>query len=117
MSQSQRNKILLSLQEFVYANFKPTHNKDTEEKFRDFDYLRAVVLSSEALGSDMNEMRDLIRQALPSELHDKIRDSVDPGYIGAIGAAYQARIFIREPRILVDSDDGLGWESFVHEEL
>ena len=117
MSRNQRNKILLSFQDFVHENFKTKHNKKTGETFGPFEFLRAIILSGEASSSDLDQMRDLIRKILPSKLHGKIRDSIDPRYIGAIGAAYQASIFARDPKILVDQEFVRASDLPTHEEL
>lgn len=87
------------------TSFETAYNKP-------FEYLRGLVFSGEASNQDMAQLRDAIREGLPSRFHSKILNSIDPRYIGAIGAAYQARIFVRIPRKLVQSGDKhLDWPS------
>ena len=53
----------------------------------------------------MSEIREAIASALPS-LQDKLQDSIEPLYVGAVGAACWARQQVLHPALLQDIDSG-----------
>lgn len=71
-----------------------------------FDYrahFYAIILSGEASPKAMSEIREAIASALPS-LQDKLQDSIEPLYVGAVGAACWARQHVLHPALLQDTD-------------
>ena len=86
-------------------------------------YLRAVVLSGEASDKAMQEMRSALATALP-QYQDKSRVTLDPHWVGAIGAAQRARHIVLNPEFMESAihcpgcrDDDLDWEGWVRDEL
>lgn len=55
-------------------------------------HVRGVVLSGDASKDGMNEMRKSLEQAWPEQYKNRFKDSIDPMYVGAAGAARMARI-------------------------
>ena len=49
-----------------------------------------------------------MKDTVPPELRDKIKDSIDPCFIGVTGTAFQSRLFALKPDLLVDSSDVQG---------
>jgi hypothetical protein len=57
---------------------------------RDMTTLRGLILSGEGPRSDFEYLREGIITAVP-EHADKICDSIDPAFVGAVGAAKWAK--------------------------
>jgi hypothetical protein len=55
-------------------------------------HVRAVVLSGHASKDGMNQMRKSLEQAWPEQYKNRFKDSMDPMYVGAAGAARMAQI-------------------------
>jgi hypothetical protein len=49
-----------------------------------------------------------MKDTVPPELRDKIKDSIDPCFIEVTGTAFQSRLFTLKPDLLVDSSDVQG---------
>ena len=81
-----------------------------------FDFLRAIILSGETAEPLMKELRAAVAEAFPGH-KDKIRDSIDPLYVGAAGAAYQARQFALHPDLLKDIEPCPSDHESEHDEL
>ncbi|KAI0008093.1 hypothetical protein F4779DRAFT_642234 [Xylariaceae sp. FL0662B] len=63
--------------------------------------LRAIVFGGEAPSYAFQSIRNIITDLLPNQV-DKIRDTIDPLYVGAFGAAEWAKRQVEDPRILKD---------------
>jgi hypothetical protein len=61
--------------------------------------LRAVMFSGDALSTEMDRIRSIVKAVLPLGHYHKIKDSIDPAYVGAIGAAYQAKALVLDPLV------------------
>jgi hypothetical protein len=101
-----------ALQELV-AGYLPTTPS--------FDYrahFHAIILSGEAPPKAMSEVRGAITSAIPS-IQDKLQDSIEPLYVGAVGAACWARQQVLHPALLQDIDLGtiIPDEDESHDEL
>ena len=86
-----------------------------------FDYrahFHAIILSGEASSKAMSEIREAITSAIPN-LQDKLQDSIEPLYVGAVGAACWARQQVLHPVLLQDVDLGtiIPDEDESHDEL
>ncbi|KAH8705210.1 hypothetical protein BGW36DRAFT_367085 [Talaromyces proteolyticus] len=81
------------------------------------DDLRAIVFSGDAAKSRFQELRNEIIRAMP-EHATRIRDSIDPALVGAIGAAEWAKLQVQNPKILKDIEvDTTIPNNPVHDEL
>jgi len=69
--------------------------------------LRAVIFSGDASSTEIDRIRRIVKKVLPPGHHHKIKDSIDPAYVGAIGAAYQAKSLILDPLIKPTTDTEL----------
>ncbi len=67
----------------------------------DSEFLRAIVFSGEAPAHAFERVRDIVKELLPGQDH-KIRDTIDPMHVGAVGAAEWAKLQVDDPRILKD---------------
>ena len=87
-----------ALEEFV-AGYLPT------TPFFDYRaHFYAIILSGEASPKAMSEIREAIASALPS-LQDKLQDSIEPLYVGAVGAACWARQQVLHPTLFSNMDE------------
>ena len=66
--------------------FEPTRLKD----------FRFIIFSGEAMPSEFDKVRQVITELIP-EFTDRFRDTVDPFWVGAIGAARCAKEFAINP--------------------
>jgi hypothetical protein len=55
-------------------------------------HVRGVLLSGDASKSGMDEMLQSLQQAWPEQYKNRFKDSIDPMYVGAAGAARMAQI-------------------------
>ena len=83
-----------------------SYSEDVQKVFQEFrgayfatfdfwDYgahVRAVVLSGDASKGGMDEMRRSLAQAWPEQYKNRFKDSIDPLYVGAAGAARMGQI-------------------------
>lgn len=70
------------------------------------DFLRAVVISGEASEVALQHLRRTVMVVLEGQGNsDKLRDSIEPGFVPAIGAAYQAMLWDKKPELLNDIMD------------
>jgi len=75
----------------------------SQHRFGRFYFLRAIIVSGEVSQPSMEELHNVLVEAFPGQ-ESKIRDSIDPLYIGAVGAAFKARYFTLHPEALRDYD-------------
>lgn len=71
-----------------------------------FKYLKAIVVSGETLQLSMAQIRSALVEAFPGQ-ESKIRDSINPLYVGAVGAAFQARYFTLHLEALKDDENSV----------
>ena len=74
-------------------NSNKVPGQDSSTQYLD---VRAIVLSGEASQTAFEELRSAIREVLP-QLQEKVRDTIDPLFVPAIGAARRAREFVQSP--------------------
>jgi hypothetical protein len=101
-----------ALQELVAEYLPTTPSFDYRQHFH------AIILSGEASPEAMSEIREAITSAIPN-LQDKLQDSIEPLYVGAVGAACWARQQVLHPALLQDIDLGtiIPDEDESHDEL
>ncbi len=88
----------------VLRNFIVDNNLGPYQK--DEDFLQAVVISGEALEIALQHLRRTIKETLEGQGKDsKMRDSIDPIWVPAFGAAYQAMLWDKKPELLNDIVD------------
>lgn len=75
----------------------------TPDHYLEWSSLRAVVISGDAPESAFGDLLRWIPAALGKH-KDKIRNSVDPQYVGAVGAAHRGRHHFLTPGFLDDID-------------
>ncbi|KAK2808690.1 hypothetical protein FQN50_004555 [Emmonsiellopsis sp. PD_5] len=92
------------IQDFIAKHFPKS---DTYDYFQD---LRAIMLGGEAPRELFANIRDAVEAALP-EHKGKIRDTIDPHFVGAVGAAQWAKRQVLQPEILKEI------QGFMHDEL
>ncbi|RYP05936.1 hypothetical protein DL765_009677 [Monosporascus sp. GIB2] len=81
------------VQDFVQDYFlEPDSNAYIED-------VRAIVLSGDAPPEAFHNIRDIVVGILPGQV-DKIRDTIDPLYAGAVGAAEWAKFQALHPEIV-----------------
>lgn len=98
---------LLKLKGFA---FRPT-----QSPYHGSESLRAIVLSGEVEPEAIEELRKAVVEVFSGH-ESKIRDTIDYLYVGAVGAAFQARYFALNPDVLRDDDDGFSHGEH-HDEL
>ncbi|KAL9623569.1 MAG: hypothetical protein Q9160_002250 [Pyrenula sp. 1 TL-2023] len=104
-------KIRYELQGFVDKHF------GARQGYQDIEDLRAIILSGDAPPTAFENIRTIVVDLLPGQV-DKIRDTLDPLYVGAVGAAQWARIQIQDTKILKDiSTDTMISDTYAHDEL
>lgn len=79
----------------------------TGENPRDAEYLRAIVFIGDAPSHAFRRLRDIVLGIFPNA-EDMIRSSIEPRYVGAVGAARWATFFER-----IEEKE----EVYAHEEL
>ena len=88
------DKIRSALNELITSYFdglKPRHDR--------LDYLRAIVLSGDVSDRAMGKLRGIIEDVFPGH-KGKIHDSINPSFVGAVGAARLAKFYARNPQKL-----------------
>jgi hypothetical protein len=85
-------------------------------------HVRGILLSGDASKSGMDEMRLSMAQAWPEQYSNRFKDSIDPIYVGAAGAARMAQIQAvkdlgSEAVPNDDEDDADGDDENEHDEL
>ncbi|KAK2772520.1 hypothetical protein FQN53_004607 [Emmonsiellopsis sp. PD_33] len=75
-----QNEYQNAIQDFISKHFRKS---DTNDYFQD---LRAIMIGGEAPRKLFTNIRDAVEAALP-EHKGKIRDTIDPHFVGAVGAA------------------------------
>ena len=72
-------------------------------------YLGAVIISGQASTDSFDRfLRPLVRNTLEQEgMKALIKDSIDPAYVTAVGAAYRAMLWEKQPELL----DPMSWET------
>lgn len=76
---------------------------DEQVRFDRFHFLRAIVVNGEVLQPSMEELHNALVEAFPGQ-ESKIRDNINPLYVGAIGAAFKARWFTLHPEVFRDDE-------------
>ena len=71
----------------------------TAEVIRHLEYLHAVIISGEASKLTFEPLRNAISTVLADQ-RDKIRDSINPLYAGAVGAAHRGRYLLLNPQTM-----------------
>lgn len=66
-----------------------------------FRYLHAIVFAGDAPHDTLRAVRGILEDSYPNQA-SKIRDTIDPANVGAIGAAEFARLKVQEPWLLGD---------------
>ena len=89
--------------------------KSKQPQFGRFEFFRAIVLSGEVEREAMEELRNAVVRAFPGH-ENKIHDSIDHLYVGAVGAAFKARHFALNPDVLRDDEDSFS-HGQEHDEL
>ncbi|MDI1492513.1 MAG: hypothetical protein OHK93_003727 [Ramalina farinacea] len=72
-------------------------------------YLGAVVISGQASPESFDRfLRPLVRNTMEQEGREAlVKDSIDPAYVPAVGAAYRAMVWEKQPEML----DPMSWET------
>jgi hypothetical protein len=102
------------LKEFTNSHFS---KQDTPSFTADrLNELGAIIISGENSpdSPSFSRIRDIATRVFPDH-QDKIRDTIDPHYVGAVGAAQRARHFIEDPSMLEDPNDRYFGD--IHDEL
>lgn len=86
--------------------YYPPWQQNPHTQLDRFEDLHAVVFSGEASFAAMEKIRKIIVEELPDIAKTKSRSSIDPRYVAAAGAAFQARLFGLDPSWLEDPDEG-----------
>jgi hypothetical protein len=95
-------------------------NSDVGPKQKKEDFLQAVIVSGEASDESFEHLRRLIKELLDDQGKCNIlRETVQPAFVSAVGAAYQSMLWVKSPELLDDVldtniDDFAGE---VHDEL
>lgn len=95
-------------------------NSDVGPKQKKEDFLQAVIVSGEASDESIEHLRRLIKELLDDQGKCNIlRETVQPAFVSAVGAAYQSMLWVKSPELLDDVldtniDDFAGE---VHDEL
>jgi hypothetical protein len=76
---------------------------DEQVQFDRFHFLRAIAVSGEVLQPSMEELHNALVEAFPDQ-ESKIRDNINPLYVGAVGAAFKARWFTLHPEVFRDDE-------------
>ncbi|KAI9891957.1 MAG: hypothetical protein M1814_002151 [Vezdaea aestivalis] len=76
------------------AHLHSSHPED------DWTFVRGIVVLADAPSPAVSHLREILPSAVPVNHRHKIRDSVDPNYVAAVGAAVRAREQIKQPRLL-----------------
>ncbi|KAL8822344.1 MAG: hypothetical protein Q9191_006918 [Dirinaria sp. TL-2023a] len=71
-----------------------------------FEFLRAIVVSSEVSQPSVAQIHTALIEAFPRQ-ESEIRDSINPPYVGAVGAAFVARYFSARPEVLEDKRNSI----------
>ncbi|KAL9036534.1 MAG: hypothetical protein Q9180_004245 [Flavoplaca navasiana] len=97
----------ITIEKKHYANIENTlsdflmEQESAARAFNWWDTVRAVVISGDASQSGLQRLRSCVDNAL-GQHHDKIRDSIDPLYVEAMGAAQRGQHQVLNPRFLDD---------------
>ncbi|PGH15968.1 hypothetical protein AJ79_02135 [Helicocarpus griseus UAMH5409] len=104
-----RDEVRHAIQAFVKRSFPEPDDSGLA-------FLRAVVISGEAPRPAFSNVHDAIINTLPNH---KIYDSIDPLFVGAVGAAQWAKLHVLRPELLKDFDpiDILAFGDAEHDEL
>jgi len=90
-------EIRKEFENFVAKHFDPQNAEDLAD-----EHLRAIVLNGDAPIQAFHRIRNVVVKVLPAST-DKVRDTIDPLYVGAVGAAEWAKLQVRIPRMLRDT--------------
>ncbi|KAL9623947.1 MAG: hypothetical protein Q9204_007909 [Flavoplaca sp. TL-2023a] len=96
-----------TVQKKHYANIENTlsdflmEQESAPRGFNWWDTVRAVVISGDASESGLQGLRGCVDNAL-GQHRDKMRDSIDPLYVEAMGAAQRGQHQVLNPRFLDD---------------
>jgi hypothetical protein len=86
----------------VYTGKAKTSSTSVEHlRHQDVKHLHAIVFSGDAPPALIQRIRNIITDLLPGQA-EKVRDSIDPLYVGAIGAAEWAKRQAEDPKIMKD---------------
>lgn len=97
--------------EFIKKHF------DSEEGYELAEDLRAIVVSGDSPLQSFQDIRKIIVNALPGQA-GKIKDTINPLYVGAVGAAEWAKRQVQDPKILKDIEvDTMVHDTPGHDEL
>ena len=80
------------------------------------DFLRAIIISGDAPRRSIEKIRTIVEEVFRGH-KEKIHDSIDPSFVGAVGAALLAKFYSEHPEELeeqVSFSHGLDPE---HDEL
>ena len=110
----KRQKHYKAIEEKIII-FMEEHQKALEG-FNRLDDLRAIILSGDASPSAFESLKSAITTAAGRH-KDKIRDSIDPLYVGAIGAGERGRHQSLTPGFLESQIDTNIIEHVSHDEL
>lgn len=78
-----------------------------QSRFDRFDFLRAIVVGGDISQPCMEELHNALVKAFPGQ-ESKIRDNINPLYVGAVGAAARAWWFALHPEALRDDENCQG---------
>ena len=81
-----------------------------------FESLRAIIISGDASPSAIQALHVEVRRISGLE-NSIVRSSIDPMFVGAVGAAHQAMLFALNPEELQDTNCPGHAPDFVHDEL
>jgi hypothetical protein len=70
-------------------------------EYEKFEALRAIVFGGDAPSQTFEMLRTIVSDVLPGQV-GLIRDTIDPLYVGAIGAAEWAKLQVQNPSILAN---------------
>lgn len=81
-------------------------NNNVGPKQKNEDFLQAVIVSGEASDKSCENLRRLMRGLLDDQgKADILRETVQPAFVSAVGAAYQAMLWAKSPELLDDVVD------------
>lgn len=75
------------------------HYFEAPDRNADVNNIRAIVLAGDAPPEAFQNIRDVVVGILPGQA-DKIRDTVDPSHVGAVGAAEWAKLQALNPELV-----------------
>ncbi len=102
LSLADDDERILSKIESVLAKLTQSSTFVSEQpRFGHFHFLRATIVSGEVSQPSMEELHNALVEPFPGQ-ESKIRDNINPLYVGAVGAASQARWFTLHPEVFGD---------------